>query len=85
MADLMHDFDVVSRISSLIGTMRSSYEGLSTEVTSQIMGDIQRAIRYAVVVASAAAAAAIDVVADYVVANDTIVDDALAVCFCCGC
>ncbi|TRY79106.1 hypothetical protein TCAL_02839 [Tigriopus californicus] len=45
MADLMHDFDVVSRISSLIGTMRTSYEGLTTSVTSQILSDIQRAIR----------------------------------------
>ncbi len=45
MADLMHDFDVVSRISSMIGSLRSSYDGLNTEVTSQIMGEIQKAIR----------------------------------------
>eukprot|EP00095_Tigriopus_kingsejongensis_P003352 maker-scaffold787_size97196-snap-gene-0.12 protein:Tk03352 transcript:maker-scaffold787_size97196-snap-gene-0.12-mRNA-1 annotation:"rho guanine nucleotide exchange factor 10" len=45
MADLMHDFDVVSRIASLIGTMRTSYDGLTTSTTSQIMAEIQRSIR----------------------------------------
>jgi len=45
MADLMHDFDVVSRVSSLIGTLRSSYDGLNTSVTSKILADIQTAIR----------------------------------------
>ena len=41
MADLMHDFDVVSRIASLIGTARGRYEGLTLDVTSQILADIQ--------------------------------------------
>ena len=45
MADLMHDFDVVSRIASLIGTTRGRYEGLTLDVTSQILADIQSSIR----------------------------------------
>ena len=45
MADLMHDFDVVSRVASLIGTTRGRYEGLTLDVTSQILADIQSSIR----------------------------------------
>ncbi len=48
MADLMHDFDVVSRISALIGTLRSPcypQRALTTETTARIMSDIQKAIR----------------------------------------
>lgn len=45
MADLMHDFDVVSRIAGLIGTMKTPYSGLTTEVTAPIMAEIQRSIR----------------------------------------
>jgi Rho guanine nucleotide exchange factor 10 len=45
MADLMHDFDVVSRIASLIGTLRSSYDGMTTQVTTQILSEIQKSIR----------------------------------------
>ena len=41
----MHDFDVVSRIASLIGTTRGRYEGLTLDVTSQILADIQSSIR----------------------------------------
>lgn len=45
MANLMHDFDAVSRIANLIGSMRAPYEGLTTELTSAILADIQGSIR----------------------------------------
>ena len=45
MNDLMHDFDVVSRISSMIGTLRGDYEDLNTKLTAKILSDIQRSIR----------------------------------------
>jgi len=45
MADLMHDFDVVSRISSMIGTLKCPYPGLTTDTTSEILSQIQSSIR----------------------------------------
>ena len=45
MNDLMHDFDVVSRIAGMIGTMKGKYEGLTTDVTNGIMAEIQKSIR----------------------------------------
>merc|ERR1719445_661046 len=45
MADLMHDFDVVSRISSMIGSLKCPYPGLTTDLTSDILTQIQTSIR----------------------------------------
>lgn len=45
MNDLMHDFDVVSRMSSMISSLRGEYEGLNTDLTTKILSDIQRSIR----------------------------------------
>jgi len=45
MGDLMHDFDVVSRINSMIGTLKCSYPGLTSEAMAGIMDQIQKSIR----------------------------------------
>jgi len=45
MSDLMHDFEVVSRINSLIGTFKCSYPELTKDCTSSIMESIQKSIR----------------------------------------
>merc|ERR1719430_728389 len=45
MGDLMHDFDVVSRINSMIGTLKCSYPGLTSDAMGDIMDQIQKSIR----------------------------------------
>lgn len=45
MNDLMHDYDVVSRIAGLIGTLKGQHEGLDTGLTGRILSEIQRSIR----------------------------------------
>ena len=45
MADLMHDFEVVSRMNSMIGTLKCSYPGLSSDGLTDIMDQIQKSIR----------------------------------------
>jgi len=45
MGDLMHDFDVVSRINSMIGTLKCSYPGLTSDSMADIMDQIQKSIR----------------------------------------
>ncbi|KAF4520916.1 hypothetical protein B566_EDAN014411 [Ephemera danica] len=46
MNDLMHDYEVVSRISDLISTLRTSYKGLTVEGTRQILSSIQSSIQH---------------------------------------
>ena len=45
MADLMHDFDVVSRIGALVGSLKCPYPGLTTDTTATILSQIQASIR----------------------------------------
>merc|ERR550534_3421743 len=45
MSDLMHDFDVVSRINSMVGSLRCTYPGLTNDFMASIMDQIQRSIR----------------------------------------
>jgi len=45
MSDLMHDFDVVSRINSMVGSLRCTYPGLTGDCMAAIMDQIQKSIR----------------------------------------
>ena len=45
MADLMHDFDVVSRVGTMVGTLKCPYPGLTTDTTATILAQIQASIR----------------------------------------
>ena len=45
MADLMHDFDVVSRVGALVGSLKCPYPGLTTDTTTTILSQIQASIR----------------------------------------
>ena len=45
MSDLMHDYEVVSRINSMIGTLKCSYPGLTSDTMTDIMDNIQKSIR----------------------------------------
>ncbi|XP_037075039.1 rho guanine nucleotide exchange factor 10-like isoform X2 [Pollicipes pollicipes] len=45
MSNLMHDYEVVSRIGSLVDTLKGEYPGLTTALTAQIAASIQRSIR----------------------------------------
>jgi len=45
MADLMHDFDVVSRIGALVGSLKCPYPGLTADTTATILSQIQASIR----------------------------------------
>lgn len=44
MNDLMHDYEIVSRISSLVSTLKGTYDGLTLEHLQQVSGSIQRAL-----------------------------------------
>lgn len=44
MNDLMHDYEIVSRISSLVSSLRGNYDGLTTENLQQVSSNIQRAL-----------------------------------------
>ncbi|KAG0728402.1 Rho guanine nucleotide exchange factor 10 [Chionoecetes opilio] len=44
MNDLMHDYEVVARISTLVSTLKGTYDGLTAEHLSQVSGSIQRAL-----------------------------------------
>lgn len=44
MNDLMHDYEIVSRISSLITSLRGTYEGLTSENLQHVASSIQRAL-----------------------------------------
>ena len=45
MADLMHDFDVVSSVGALVGSLKCPYPGLTTDTTATILAQIQASIR----------------------------------------
>ena len=45
MADLMHDFDVVSRVGALVGSLKCHYPGLTTDTTAAMLTQIQGSIR----------------------------------------
>ncbi|KAK8739531.1 hypothetical protein OTU49_003378, partial [Cherax quadricarinatus] len=44
MNDLMHDYEVVSRISTLVSSLRGTYDGLTAEHLQQVSSSIQRAL-----------------------------------------
>ncbi|XP_042205162.1 rho guanine nucleotide exchange factor 10-like isoform X3 [Homarus americanus] len=44
MNDLMHDYEVVSRISTLVSSLRGTYDGLTAEHLQQVSNNIQRAL-----------------------------------------
>ena len=41
----MHDFDVVSRVGALVGSLKCPYPGLTTDTTATILAQIQASIR----------------------------------------
>jgi hypothetical protein len=43
--DMIHDYTVLGKISSLVGTLKSSYQNLPEEMFDEIMSDIQRKIQ----------------------------------------
>ncbi|XP_053698315.1 uncharacterized protein LOC128745303 isoform X2 [Sabethes cyaneus] len=45
MNDLMHDYEVMSRISDLVGTLKGSYKEINLGVTKSILADIQTSIQ----------------------------------------
>ncbi|XP_043283373.1 rho guanine nucleotide exchange factor 10-like protein isoform X2 [Venturia canescens] len=45
MNDLMHDYEVMSRISDLVGQLKGTYEGMTPERTKQILQSIQSSIQ----------------------------------------
>lgn len=45
MSTLMHDYEVVSRIADLAGTLRGQYNELSQDVTKRILQQIQHSIQ----------------------------------------
>ncbi|KAK3857916.1 hypothetical protein Pcinc_035865 [Petrolisthes cinctipes] len=44
MNDLMHDYEIVSRISTLVSSLRGTYDGLTIEQLQQVSSSIQRAL-----------------------------------------
>ncbi|XP_066590012.1 rho guanine nucleotide exchange factor 10 isoform X2 [Prorops nasuta] len=45
MNDLMHDYEVMSRISDLVAQLKGTYEGMTPETTKQILQSIQLSIQ----------------------------------------
>lgn len=45
MSNLMHDYEVLSRINDLASTLKCSYKDLTTDVTKQILTTIQTSIQ----------------------------------------
>lgn len=45
MSTLMHDYEVMSRINDLVGTLKGGYKELSTSTTRQILNTIQLSIQ----------------------------------------
>ncbi|XP_055551577.1 uncharacterized protein LOC129733952 isoform X2 [Wyeomyia smithii] len=45
MNDLMHDYEVMSRINDLVGTLKGSYKEINLGVTKSILADIQASIQ----------------------------------------
>lgn len=45
MNDLMHDYEVMSRINDLVGSLKGSYKEINLGVTKSILADIQTSIQ----------------------------------------
>lgn len=45
MSNLMHDYEVVSRINDLVGSLKSNYRDINTDVTKKILSTIQLSIQ----------------------------------------
>lgn len=45
MNDLMHDYEVMSRISDLVAQLKGTYDGITPEITKQILQSIQSSIQ----------------------------------------
>ncbi|XP_059612881.1 uncharacterized protein LOC132259326 isoform X1 [Phlebotomus argentipes] len=45
MSNLMHDYEIVSRINDLVGSLKGSYSEISTDITRKIMQNIQGSIQ----------------------------------------
>jgi len=43
--DMIHDYTVLGKISSLVGTLKCSYQNLPEEMFDEIISDIQRRIQ----------------------------------------
>lgn len=45
MSNLMHDYEIVSRINDLVGSLKGSYSEISTDITRKILQNIQSSIQ----------------------------------------
>uniref|UniRef100_A0A1B0DD04 Uncharacterized protein n=1 Tax=Phlebotomus papatasi TaxID=29031 RepID=A0A1B0DD04_PHLPP len=45
MSNLMHDYEIVSRINDLVGSLKGSYPEISTDITRKILQNIQSSIQ----------------------------------------
>lgn len=45
MSNLMHDYEVMSRINDLVGSLRGKYRDINTDVTKKILVNIQSSIQ----------------------------------------
>jgi len=45
MSNLMHDYEVMSRINDLVGVLKCSYNDLNTHTTKQLLANIQSSIQ----------------------------------------
>lgn len=45
MSNLMHDYEVMSRINDLVGSLRGNYRDINTDVTKKILSSIQSSIQ----------------------------------------
>lgn len=45
MSNLMHDYEIMSRIADLVGSLKGSYKDISLENTRAILHEIQRSIQ----------------------------------------
>lgn len=45
MSNLMHDYEVMSRINDLVGSLKGSYRDVNTSVTKKILSTIQASIK----------------------------------------
>uniref|UniRef100_A0A7G3ATU0 Putative guanine nucleotide exchange factor n=1 Tax=Lutzomyia longipalpis TaxID=7200 RepID=A0A7G3ATU0_LUTLO len=45
MSNLMHDYEIVSRINDLVGSLKGSYSEISTDITRKILNNIQSSIQ----------------------------------------
>lgn len=45
MSNLMHDYEVMSRINDLVGSLKGTYRDVNTDVTKKILSSIQASIQ----------------------------------------